>query len=195
YEPLYDYGKLSRRGITLLHQDPYNQYNKAIPDSTWPAGPLSRGPDLNWRDTFPAVQLYGNDVEDLNDDSLLSGREYLCTVTGQNWDSCNSVPASQDFIAQTTLAASYGLTQVMWPTAYQPMGWPGEYEHRNPYLLFYPEVSLDIGAAYLRRNYERSDSTSWLGKWRYALLRYNGGDDPNYDDDVLNLANQYPPMD
>lgn len=198
YEPTYDYDHLSQRGMTILHESPYNGYNKAIPDSTWPVGPLARGWDLNWRDTVRAVELYGNDVEDLNDDSLLSGREYLCTVTGQNWDSCNSVPASADFIAQTTLAASYGLTQVMWPTAYRPMRWPGIDGHRNPYLLFSPNVSLDIGAKYLRTCYEAEYTGQWVHDWRVALGDYNGGiGTPNYQyaDEVLQFANSYHPLD
>lgn len=197
YEPFYDYKYLSRRSKTILHEYPYNGYNKAIPDTTWPEGPLELGWDLNWRDTMPAVNKYGSMVVDTNHDGYLSGREYLCTVTGQNWVPCDSVPASQDFIAQTTLGSSYGLTQVMWPTAYKPMNWPGIDGHMNPYLLFYPEVVLDLAANYLRLQYDSTNVAGWYEHWREALARYNGGDNPNYNyaDEVLQLANDYQPMD
>jgi len=53
---------------------------------------------------------------------------------------------------------------------------------------------LKIGAGYLRRLFAESDSLGWLGRWRDALLKYNGGADPEYDDDVLDLVDQYHPI-
>lgn len=75
--------------------------------------------------------------------------------------------------------SSIGLMQIMIPTAIEHgfvFTYPGE--------LFEPSTNLDIGCRILARHLARTG-----GEWRTALLRYNGGGDPEYPDRVLaNLA-------
>jgi len=57
----------------------------------------------------------------------------------------------QDYPAQTAIAASYGLLQVMYTTAVERMKWkpgPGRGIERHPAYLLDPAVSLDLGAGY-----------------------------------------------
>ena len=71
------------------------------------------------------------------------------------------------------VASSYGLTQIMVPTAYE-LGW----RDPTPEYLFIPEVNLYWGAAYLRA------CVDWANQWTKAseasrvisaLSAYNGG--------------------
>jgi hypothetical protein len=61
-------------------------------------------------------------------------------------------PAEVDFTAQTTIAASYGLMQVMYTTAIRPMGWTGlkvtpacDPTDCNPRYLFDIPANLQLG--------------------------------------------------
>lgn len=62
------------------------------------------------------------------------------------------------------VSSSYGLTQIMYPTA-QTLGYDGP-----PEMLFVPLVNLDYGARYLRKLLDRYE-----GDTRKALAAYNGG--------------------
>lgn len=62
------------------------------------------------------------------------------------------------------VSASYGLMQVMYPTA-RELGWVGE-----PEQLFVPEVSLTLGCKLLAKNLKWAD-----GNMDAALAAYNGG--------------------
>ena len=179
---------------SALESSPYNKYNLQVPDHL-ALGPIARGDSLVAADTVPAIELYGSALKDLDTDGYYSAWEYLETVPGQNW-SCSIVP-HPDFVAQTTIASSYGLMQVMWPTAVNPMDWNNGFGD-NPHKLFYPDVALDLGAAYLRTLYDTYKTGNWYVDWRDALARYNGGgSNPNYsyaDDILMNKVNKYQPL-
>jgi len=103
-------------------------------------------------------------------------------------------------VAQTTIAASYGLKQIAWMTAVRPMRW-NDYNGGPPSDLVNIEVNLGIGTRYLRSLYDEfvSDNpgSSYDVRWRTALVWYNMGQkDPvtgaphtpessDYDDSVL----------
>ncbi|MEW6758500.1 MAG: hypothetical protein AB1347_09795, partial [Acidobacteriota bacterium] len=59
-----------------------------------------------------------------------------------------------EYPAQTAVASSYGLMQLMYPTAVGPMRWRRGQPplSRNPVLLFDPAISLDLGTGYDARN-------------------------------------------
>jgi hypothetical protein len=84
------------------------------------------------------------------------------------------------------VAASYGLMQVMYPTALE-MGYP---KAAPPEGLFVPELNLDLGCKYLHGMLWR-----FGGSIRTALAAYNGGPGnyggqkaQQYADRVLRLA-------
>lgn len=76
-----------------------------------------------------------------------------------------------EFKAQST---SHGLTQVMLSTA-RELRYTGTVED-----LYNPEINLDYGCRYLKLCIKRAK-----GDLRGGLLRYNGGANPAYDDEVL----------
>jgi hypothetical protein len=63
-----------------------------------------------------------------------------------------------NYLAQTAVASSYGLLQVMYPTAVGTMKWKQNCspQDRDPVLLFDPNTSLDLGAGY-----DASNISSW----------------------------------
>lgn len=60
-------------------------------------------------------------------------------------------------------AASYGLMQIMFPTACD-MGWRGD-----PEELYVPETNIRLGCQYL------TDLRAQLASWDAAICAYNGG--------------------
>lgn len=94
---------------------------------------------------------------------------------------------------------SYGLTQILWSTAINPMGWNGG-DGDDPRKLFRPETALTVGCAYLKLLYDthaENDTLSWNARWREALGEYNGGEDsPNYNyaDDILSRVDSFQPL-
>jgi len=72
-------------------------------------------------------------------------------------------------------ACSFGLMQVLYQTAREH-----GFDPQFPTELCDPELGLDAGCAILARHLARTG-----GDWRTSLLRYNGGGNPKYPDDVL----------
>jgi len=64
------------------------------------------------------------------------------------------------------VSASYGLMQIMWPTAKEELGWKGN----DPEALYAPEASLDLGCKLLVKNLKWAN-----GDMDAALAAYNGG--------------------
>ena len=83
-----------------------------------------------------------------------------------------------NFTAQLVLAASYGLGQTMYETAVN-RGFDTRTESGKPARpvedLFNPEVSIDLSAGYLKRQYQ--------GDWRLALFAYNGSYESPYPEE------------
>jgi hypothetical protein len=107
---------------------------------------------------------------------FVSVRELVDVNASQNWltnvgtalrTRLTNNPSLMDFTAQTDLAASYGLLQVMYPTAISPMGWTGVNGARNPsYLFDYPDSRIDTGTSSLPLG------TGYFA--RYSFVKANG---------------------
>lgn len=180
-----------------IKSTPYNHYNLMIPAS-WLNGPYRRGDKLVADDTVRCTQLYGGApaLDKLNQDGCISAGEYITYRPTENWGNCTS---SGDWIAQTTVASSYGLSQIMYTTAVQPGKWNGG-NGGNPSRLFDPSLSLQLGARYLRKCFDKDTSGAWDSRWRKALARYNSGYDATdlspsypYADDILAHEADYQP--
>ncbi len=91
-------------------------------------------------------------------------------IPDQNWSQSplalqvSRNPGLLSFTAQTPLAASYGLLQILYPTAIAPMQWPGVGGARNPSFLFDTQANLSadggslmLGSGYLRRVFSRAN--------------------------------------
>jgi len=178
---------------SALWHTPYNKYHMGIPE--WlPWGPMAAGTLLVAADTMPAVLLYGAQVQDQNGDGYLSANEYLAiSGQGDSWE--HTIPEDSDFVAQTTIASSYGMAQLLWSTAVAPMAWNGG-NGGNPHYLFHPDLILNLGAKYLRSRYLKYRQGNWYMDWRNALAYYNddAGNYPYADDILINLVNLYQPQ-
>lgn len=90
-------------------------------------------------------------------------------------------------IAQTRIAKSYGLIQVMYPTALDRR-YPVS---RAPEDLTIPAICLDLGVGYLRRQFV--DTGNWDKDWNDSLLNYNGGSVSSYPSLVRRWIPNYLP--
>ena len=145
----------------------------------------------------------------------------------QNWTkwsiyTVEQVEADQEllnFTAQTPLAASYGLLQIMYVTAIRSMRWEGIGAAKNPSYLFdttgnlAPGVeggSLELGSGYLKRmflmanrgisqdNPDLADPKDLQDAFFYALNYYNTNKrktlDYIYGKEVMERADLYTPV-
>ena len=79
-------------------------------------------------------------------------------------------------------AYSYGLAQVMGQTA-RELGYK---KNDLLNLCIIPADGLAYGCAYLKKKFDATSSAiPQIERYRTALLGYNGGSDPDYDDKVL----------
>ena len=101
-------------------------------------------------------------------------------------------PTSGNFKAQLVISASYGLSQVMYPTALL-MNFEGTATARNVHDLFKPGVVLDFSTAYLMSKYQKISQTGDKCEsgfdWWIALRDYNGAgiNAENYADGVCKI--------
>jgi hypothetical protein len=99
------------------------------------------------------------------------------------WEKGKDLDENWDFTPQLVLASSYGILQAMYDTALTRLVVAGLEVKRsvnNPNEkpqdafpitdLFDPEISIKIGANYLKIQYDANG-----GNWRTALKIYNGG--------------------
>lgn len=77
----------------------------------------------------------------------------------------NFVPDFPKIYANVTRAASFGLMQIMYPTAMRVLGT----KKLNPFTLYNPELNISIGTKFL------ADLYSKYGNWKDALAAYNAG--------------------
>ncbi|MEW6104321.1 MAG: transglycosylase SLT domain-containing protein, partial [bacterium] len=164
YEPDYDYLYISGPGNNDLFENPYFHYRvggKRVDGTTFPSGDrlpsnyleitrVNSSPDVNVENTNP------------NDGFGLSAWELVDNNPRQKWKR-----PPNNFTAQLVIAASYGLLQVMYPTAVD-----SEYEG-EPYGLFNPQTIIGFGSGYLRSQWR--DTGNWMEDWNGALARYNAG--------------------
>jgi len=194
YEPYgYDYKYIAigaQRGAgTVLDEFPYNHWNIRIPSHNpqWPAGPLNQGDWLTASADIDFRNRYLSGTTDTDGDTAYSVWEIVDDPrnSGENWQR-----PPVDFIAQSTMAASYGLKQVWWEVGLHPLHW-NDGRGGHPADLCEPRLNIFMGTHYLRYIYDNwtLSSQPWNERWRSALVQYNQGygADPsasNYDENV-----------
>jgi hypothetical protein len=155
YEPISVDCLSVSRGGNFRTVDPFHNYRLAtVADSV--NGPLSQGTKLVQADIEPR-SLYWFDVartrKIANSDQFVSAVQIFEANDGgrpktQNWlkvalepknpNECARNPGLLSFTAQTTIAASYGLFQILFTTAIRDLKWQGvgPEKAQNPSLLF-----------------------------------------------------------
>ncbi|MEK2688637.1 hypothetical protein [Bdellovibrio sp. GT3] len=112
--------------------------------------------------------------------------------------------ANFNFVAQTTVSASYGMMQVMYPTAVG-QGFTVNGVGDDPWKLFRPSVGLELGAKHMLAKYKaantsRNTSTMisldyYMTNLRLGYVRYNGSPKNararDYGVNVLKRSDQY----
>lgn len=217
YEPLSRWGDFGAvTGVALgtpgpddnvRTQLPYSRYRMAtVRDAINSA--LPAGVDLTDADVEPrnALRFTAPDgtvrlITNLDRNPISARDIYEQNDKKQNWSANNPKEASAvkvdpsllDFTAQTTIASSYGLLQILYPTAIKPMYWKNAHASAkstavvNPLLLFDMDAniasrdsSMWLGGRYLARMYREHfgvvayvDGGAWWSKWRTALNYYN----------------------
>ena len=168
--------RLRSTNCNLRTQRPYSLYRLATSDG------LTQGRDILTDDISPRSRYFILRAKIRrpisNTDTLVSALEiYQQNNSVHNWSQespararrVRAEPDLLDFTAQTPLAASYGLLQILYPTAISPMQWRGVNGARNPSLLFDSEAnlaagggSLPLGSNYVRRLFQRVNSSLLL---------------------------------
>lgn len=132
-------------------------------------------------------------------------------------------PAILEFVAQTPLASSYGLLQILYATAILEMRWPGVTAGgQNPSFLFDTTEnqqagggSLDLGTRYFVGTYREVNSgvdhvapqfadmselrTSFIRGFNRYNHKYRNSDDARYSTDrygtaILGFSDKYVPV-
>lgn len=91
-----------------------------------------------------------------------------------------------NFVAQTLVASSYGIMQIMYPTAVEEMNYQEGGVGREPLELFRPKINVDLGVGYLAIKYKELNKNSiltgafsnvgaYLGSLMPAAAAYNAG--------------------
>lgn len=190
YEPNYDYRYISYLSYKLT-LPPYNNYRLEVPNENGHVS-LEQGDSLDYNDAHRGESYYY--VGDDNVDGYFSAWEYI-SYNPSHWD-CSygqCPPDTLDFTAQTAIASSYGLMQIMWPSTiccgiYWNNGNAGD-----PHELYNPELILTLASQKLR--YIFSD-IGWSGMLETyditvdsTLYYYNL--DPSYPDMVRQWLDNY----
>jgi len=223
YEPLSVDLEYVSRGQEIRREKPFSLYRLATTDG------LAQGEDIITDDISPrsiySIRRKGT-VRPIDDaDQFVSALEIFRENDARhNWSKENQArtqrveddPSLLDFTAQTPLAASYGLLQILYSTAIAPMNWAGvgPLKRRNPSLLFDTPAnlesgggSLELGSGYLRRVFlkanplvsvsdpELFDSSAFEAAFERALNVYNRTKPTGpYGDLVLNFSRQFEPI-
>lgn len=221
YEPLSADLRYISDGQNLRTQNPYRDYRLRTSDG------LEQGADISQADISPRsrYRTRRGPITDADQcpDRCVSAREiYEVNDRVQNWgrasparrEAVRQHPELLDFTAQTPIAASWGLFQIMYATAIAPMHWPGVNGHRNPSLLFDTEQNLaagggsvDLGTGYLRRVFSRANPqvsladpnfsrrSAFESAFQRAFNYYNhNGVDGQYGINVMNYTRSYTPV-
>jgi hypothetical protein len=232
YEPLSpyvgDFGVISRFGTAASpkvgnfrsNRSPYSSYRFGVPngDCLNPNG-LPQGVSVIPDDITPRSIYAFNSPTPTAEEmlSLNNARAGWSNFNPRNYQTVQTALAAGDhcpinFIAQTSLAGSYGYLQIMYVTAVGKMRWAGTTDGaRNPSLLFDTPAniakgggSVDLAADYLRGvfwtvdkgdaqdpqfNTQKDMEDIFLEAW----VRYNGAE--AYGPLVLKKTRRYPPQD
>lgn len=173
YEPLSSDLAYISRGMDLRTHLPYSLYRLATEDG------LAQGIQILPADISPRSKYFivvdGRRRNILDSDEFVSAIDiYTANDANAHWSTKSpprarrvaANPALLAFTAQTSVSASFGLLQILYPTAIAPMGWTGINGSKNPSNLFDTPVnllagggSLDPGSGYLRRIFGRANPT------------------------------------
>jgi len=165
---------------TALDYIGFARYRMTIP--VWlPRGPRSQGCCVSDADIRLREHVYN--VTD--GDNYLTAFELETNNPGQNW---SGTRPQDDFLAQTTVASSYGLTHITFASICWLLEYDPQHDGFPPTQIQDPFYNIYCGAQLLRQYFDgRSGETDWNERWRDALTDYNGGADPNYGPEVYNL--------
>ena len=187
YEPCVDYNYFSGSTPTLgLNQHPYEHFRLAGYDAQ--GNPIAQDDQISTLSTDPLTMAsshtdYGLNTIDTDKNGTLTVEElWTQNDTVQHW-SWFCTLSNKNFTAQVLLAASYGLTQMLYATAVEydfdsktEQGKPA----RNIYELFKEGVSIEMGARKLTNDGKDVPSVNTCIKdnendWWVNLRNYNGG--------------------
>jgi hypothetical protein len=195
YEPRYDWRYVSigaTGGQYRLGQSPYSWYRLATPYENGHAA-LAQGDSLETADRDRGKWKYTGTIDN-NGNGYLSAWEYI-NGNSSEWD-CDDdqcPPSGVDFTAQTAIASSYGLMQLMWPTPLSyGANWNGG-RGDDPHELFDPRLNLQLASRVVRFWF---DAANWNGNWSdyeravdSTLRGYN--QNHAYSDDVRQWLGDY----
>jgi hypothetical protein len=166
YEPIGPtFGDLEyiSRGETMRAQPPFEDYRLEFVADTASQIPFLQGEKTNIADINPRASLrincaangtggnpIGTDIDHIT--NPLAWEIFRCNDAQQNWTRKAGKKATDrkkklqndPFTAQTTLAASYGLMQMMFGLAVE-MDWRADDQTQNPSKLFDPPGAVDRG--------------------------------------------------
>jgi hypothetical protein len=158
YEPLSSDLKAISGGKNLRIKSPYSLYRLATSDRL-PQGTAILPADISPRSKYSIV-VNGVRRPILDSDQFVSASAiYNANNSIQNWGKVSprraarvaANPSLLNFTAQTPLASSYGLLQIMYTTAIDSMGWEGIDGAQNPSNLFDTDANLAAGGGSLGR--------------------------------------------
>ena len=186
YEPVtLDYKRVSVNEVGsspdvanyILETSPYSLFRLATPAERGHVA-LSQGTSLTSQD-IDVRNIYNR--SDLNLDGYLSAQEYVTNNPSQNWNNTQSY--NLQFTAQTSIAASYGLLQVLYTTAIAPIGW-NDQQGRHPSALLVPETIVELAAKYLSAQYtQRTGEFGHVPNWSNDVPNWNDANQNSIPDD------------
>ncbi len=180
-------------GEQLRTKEPYSLFRLATSDGL-ADGQQLRSADKSPRNVFKILRGGTIPRNIVDTDQLVSAKEiYTYNESWVHWrkflrqtrlDELDKNPNALDFTAQTTLASSYGLMQVLYRLAVEDLKWTGANGAKNPSNLSDTPAnlgtgggSLRLGATYLRICFTRANKR--VPSWSL--------ENPNSADSVQNL--------
>jgi hypothetical protein len=220
YEPLGSDLRYIQKNATAL-TSPYSLYRMEISQTAGRGTSLSPTADVDQRNIYRiADRSSPGGMRNLrNSDMFVTAAAiFQANAVAQNWNNAKickcaatlqkivANPSILNFSAQTTLAASWGLMQVIHATAIAPQQWNNG-SGGQPHLLFNRDTAISLGTDYDRRTFLKvnvsinnssptlSDSAALRTAYSLGFDLYRGaqpGDD-FYGSAVLSSSGQYLP--
>ena len=210
YEPCYDRKYISGlnrliKNKYILQEQPHKHYRMATnnPDLD---PQLSEGDQVNSitvndklvsaKDFYTSYSSIPLEIKDINGDGKITAFDiWKANDAKQNYSkhACTMTETDGNFTPQFLIAASYGLGQVMYPTAMLGIdpNATGPADNIGKLIDFYPTIKKS--GERLKVAYDAAIGTPGLcqvgGKWWDTLLNYNGGGDPAYPKNICNWYN------
>lgn len=151
-------------------------------------GTVGHVPD-NFETSFRGIKYNPLTAWNLVDTDYFRQTKKNGTRDPQNWFTNEPPPTEDDFnfVAQTLVTSSYGLMQIMYPTAVREMNYQKNGIGLDPLRLLIPSTNVDVGSGYLAKQYLSASKVqktniitfqnldSYLGALMSAATLYNGG--------------------